>query len=347
MPRSFPSFFLCSILFLGAYSQAEEANDILSEKIEPPPLINKLHIPYLLRSKEWEASFQLYKEYQKQLGTHDPDILQQMALIILEQGIKDTDSEAQLISLFGAQIAGIDASIDVLESGIQSPHPETQIAAIQYLSRMQEDRSEELLTKAMSSAFFPIRMEAAYHLALRKSRTAVGQIESLMYRVPPPMRFFFPQLFALAGTSDAIVVLRQLMDDPFHQTRIEAILNAAFYGRDDLLPTIRAKASHPFPSDADPFQCDVLFAQKKRSPIAPYFEVFSYPRLEGFGIPTPAIDRQCIDCLESNPLCSTTPKKRGIRSHRDHPACEGTSFKDGARSAGGGFFKTLRLHRRI
>src|SRR5581483_7339488 len=81
-------------------------------------------------------------------------------------------------------------------------------------------------------------------LAFRKSRTAVGQIESLMHKIPPQMRFFFPQFFALIGTSDAISLLRHMMDDPFHMTRIEAILSAARYGRDDLLPAIRARATH-------------------------------------------------------------------------------------------------------
>ena len=79
---------------------------------------------------------------------------------------------------------------------------------------------------------------------MRKSRTAVGQIESLMYKIPPQMRFFFPQFFALIGTTDAITLLRHMMDDQFHMTRIEAILSAARFGRDDLLPMIRSRATH-------------------------------------------------------------------------------------------------------
>jgi HEAT repeat protein len=131
-----------------------------------------------------------------------------------------------------------------LEEGVKSSQPETQMAAIQLMGQLQDDRCEELLTKAMSSNFFFTRMEAAHQLALRKSKIAVGQIESLMYRVPPEMRFFFPQFFALIGTSDAISLLRHLMDDRFHLTRIEAILNAARFGRDDLLPMIRSRATH-------------------------------------------------------------------------------------------------------
>jgi HEAT repeat protein len=58
------------------------------------------------------------------------------------------------------------------------------------------------------------------------------------------MRFFFPQFFALIGTTDAISILKHMMDDQFHMTRIEAILCAARFGRDDLLPLIRSRATH-------------------------------------------------------------------------------------------------------
>ncbi|MES2121401.1 MAG: HEAT repeat domain-containing protein [Chlamydiota bacterium] len=206
--------------------------------------VNKLHILYLLQSKEFERAIDLYHEYKTALGRHDFEILQQMSLLILDQGARSNDTETQLTSIFGSSIAGIAAAIDVLEAGIASPHPQTQMAAIQYLGMIQDDRCDELLTRAMSSDYFFTRMQAAYEMAVRKARTAVGQIESLMYKVPPQMRFFFPQFFALIGTNDAIALLKHMMDDRFHMTRIEAILNAARYGRDDLLPLIRSKATH-------------------------------------------------------------------------------------------------------
>src|SRR5581483_6378912 len=203
------------IAFSG--SASKEEIDSIKEKTG----LNKLHILYLLQSKEFNRAIDLYQEYKKALGRHDFEILQQMGLILLEQGARSADPTTQLISIFGSSIAGIAASIDILEAGIISSQPQTQMAAIQYLGHLQDDRCEELLTKAMSSDFFFTRMEAAQQLAFRKSRTAVGQIESLMHKIPPQMRFFFPQFFALIGTSDAISLLRHMMDDPFHMTRIE------------------------------------------------------------------------------------------------------------------------------
>ncbi len=223
-------------------SSIASADEIAS--IKEKTGINKLHVLYLLQSKEFNRAIDLYEEYRAALGRHDFEILQQMGLIILEQGARSPDPETQLMSIFGSSIAGIAASIDILEAGITSPHPQTQMAAIQILGGLQDDRCEELLTKAMSSDYFFTRMEAAYQLAIRKSRTAVGQIESLMHKVPPQMHFFFPQFFALIGTSDAIALLKHMMDDKFHMTRIEAILSAARFGRDDLLPMIRSRATH-------------------------------------------------------------------------------------------------------
>jgi len=206
--------------------------------------LNKNQITYLMQAGEIEKSVELYSRYKKELGKEDFEILQQMAFILLEQGARSQDRETQLLSIYGSGIASAASSLDILEAGVKSSHAETQVAAIQFLGGMQDDRSDEILVKAMSSEFFFARMEAALHLAKRKHKTSVGQIESLMYRVPPPARFFFPQFFALIGTSDAVSILRHLMEDKVSSVRVEALLSAARFGRDDLLPAIRMNITH-------------------------------------------------------------------------------------------------------
>lgn len=211
---------------------------LLSYPIDPQ------HVSYLMQSREVDASIKLYEEYKKELGRDDFEVLQRMGTILLEQGVHSPDPEIQLLSLFGASIAGLSSSIDILEQGIKSNSGETQMASIQFLAQMQDDRCDELLNKAMSSHFLLARMEAGYHLSMRKHRKATGQIEALMHKIPHEFWFYFPQFFALIGTSDAIGVLRQLMEDPNAMVRVEAILNAAKYGRDDLLGKIRTHATH-------------------------------------------------------------------------------------------------------
>lgn len=203
------------------------------------------HISYLMQSKEVGAAIDLYEEYRKEIGRHDFEVLSRLGMIVLQQGVVSADPEVQLLSIFGASIAGISSSIDILEQGIKSPNGDTQLAALQFLARMQDDRCDEILTKAMSSPFLQIRMEAGFYLSERKHRKVAGQIEALMYRMPHEFWFYFPHFFALIGTSEAIGILRHLMEDPFSTVRVEAIMSAARMGRDDLLPKIRVHATHP------------------------------------------------------------------------------------------------------
>lgn len=213
--------------------------------------VDKYHVSYLIQRKKVAEAVDLYSEWHKKLGRHDFEVLEQMAMLLLDEGARSEDPEKQLLSIYGSSIAGISSPIDILEAGILSQQPETQLAAIQALARLQDDRSEELLCKAMASNFLYARMEAAFALATRKARTAVGQIEALMYKLPPPMHSYFPEFFALIGTNEAILALRHLMDDRQIHVKVEAILSAAQYERDDLLPLIRANITHSNPAEQE------------------------------------------------------------------------------------------------
>lgn len=204
--------------------------------------LQKQQVLYSLQ--DYKTSIALYRDYQKTLGRHDFEVLQQLASGWIEQSARSPQPEKQILGIFGFGVAGMNAPPDILSQAIESPDGHLQMVCLQFLGKMQEDYADTLLNKAMSSPFFPIRLEAAYLLAQRKARSATGQIESLMYRLPTPMRYFFPEFFALIGTSEAIHILRELMDDSFPPTKTGAILSAAKYGRDDLLPPIRAAATH-------------------------------------------------------------------------------------------------------
>jgi HEAT repeat protein len=211
---------------------------------EIPPISNKQQVVYLAQVKDCKESLSLYKKYKEELGRHDFEVLQQVATLILEQSARNNTPEKQILGIFGCSIGGFSAPSNLLEKALTSSEIQVQLAAIQYLGRMQEDHSDILLNKAMSSPFLFTRIEAAFILAHRKAKSSTGQIESLMYRIPPQMRSFFPEFFAVIGTSEAIHILRHLMDDSFDITRIQAILSAARHGRDDLLPPIRAAVTH-------------------------------------------------------------------------------------------------------
>lgn len=214
--------------------------------------LKKNHLLYLMRSNKVASSIDLYKEYKKTIGNkHDSEILEQMALILIDQGMESHDEEKELISLYGASLAGVNSLLDLCEMGMKSKHPMTQLIAIQMAGRLEDDRASELLCRAFSSDFLGIRMEAASYLALKKHLHAVGYIESLMHKLPPFFHCFFPEMYAQIGSSEAVNLLKKMLHDPELYTRIAATLAAAHYGRDDLLKDIRNTATHLNPAEQE------------------------------------------------------------------------------------------------
>ncbi|MBM3197776.1 MAG: hypothetical protein FJZ58_00785, partial [Chlamydiae bacterium] len=204
----------------------------------------KKQILYAAPQGERSKTISLYRDYQKLLGRHDFEVLQALATLWIEQEARSPSVEKQLLALFAYDLCHLQVPTDLLENGLASTSPQVQRASLALIHKGQEDLADFLLNKAMSSSFLPIRLEAAFHMAHRKSPSVTGQLESLMHRLPAPLHYFFPEFFALIGTSDAVHVLRHLIDDPMPATRVEAILSAARHGRDDLLPSIRAAATH-------------------------------------------------------------------------------------------------------
>lgn len=218
---------------------------------ESSPTVIKNQILYLMQAGQTSKSIQLYETCVKENGAHDFKILEDLAHILLSRGATSTDEECQLLSMYGAGIAQAKEAIELYDLGISSHNPMTQMATIQFLRLVGDDRAEELLLKAFSSPFLIVRMEAAYALALRKSNLSTGIIESLMQRLPPPFRIYFPELFAMIGSQDAIGIMKRLCGDPQLPVRLSTILAAAKFGRDDFLTTIRASLTHADDSELE------------------------------------------------------------------------------------------------
>lgn len=197
---------------------------------------------YLLRQGHFQTAIENYE--QLAADCQDYQMLQQMGLTLIEQGWKNSDPEIRLLSLFGAGISAHDQTLAILEDAVQSSEPTFQLAALNFLSNNYTDASSKFLDLAMRSEFLPIRLEAAALMAQRQHPKAAYQIESLMYKVPPAILPFFPQLLSASGDKDSITMLRKLMSHPLLAVRLEAILSAAKAGRDDLLPEIRGISFH-------------------------------------------------------------------------------------------------------
>lgn len=204
----------------------------------------KLHSLYLMQQNQIEESMEKYREFAELSGRHDFEVLQQMGLILLQKGIQSQDSQTFMMTLFGAGLSGSANALEILEKGLDNPDPQVQLLALHFIAKIDDDRASEIFNRAMGSDYLAIRMEAAFYMAQRKHPHAVGQIEGLMYRLPPAFKPYFPSLFALLGTSDATHALRRLIEDPDPQTRVESILHVARLGRDDFLPMLRKRLTH-------------------------------------------------------------------------------------------------------
>ena len=236
-------FLLSSQFLLGEEALVQEL-PLSSEKLESKEL-GKWHVAYLAKTGKIIKAVDTYFEEARLQDEHDFEVLQQLGSVLLEQGARSENPEKQLASIYGARLAGIASPLDVMEEGVRSQNPETQLACIQSIASFQDDRCDDLLLKAMSSPYLPIRLEAGYYLSLRKHPSATGQLEALLTRVPPFFHFVFPEFFAVIGTKESMSILRTLMDDEEISCRAEAILSAGRHGRDDLLTAIRKKASYP------------------------------------------------------------------------------------------------------
>lgn len=212
--------------------------------IDPSVEILRSRILYLLKTGKEAMSFELYQQHYKDAQCHDPDLLEQMALILLEKGFYSTVPECKLLSIYGAGISANEKMLDLLKLSLSSEHPYCQLIGLNFLSRLHHDEADALLMRAMNSNYLGVRLEAAFHLAEQKAPKIVGQLESLMCKVDPELASLFPQFFALIGTKDAIKILSRLLNHQNEKVRIEAMISAANHKRDDLLPIIRKLATH-------------------------------------------------------------------------------------------------------
>lgn len=236
------------------------------------------HALYLMHINEIERSITRYQELSQESGKQNYEVLAQMALLLMQKGAVSEDSEVQMLTMFGAGLASSALSIDILKKGVKSADPQIQLVALHFLSFLHDDRTDEILLKAMSSEFLSTRMEAAFQMASKKHPHTVGHIEALMNRLPPFLKPYFPPFFALMGTNDAMSVLKRLLQDYDPMTRVSSILSAVQYGRDDILPWIRKKIQHQ--NIAEQEACALAFSIFKDTSCIRQLEALAYSPID-------------------------------------------------------------------
>ncbi|KPK33063.1 MAG: hypothetical protein AMS24_02390 [Chlamydiae bacterium SM23_39] len=214
-------FFLISIFFFTSIIFSNE---------------NSNHIFYLIQQKKYKSAI---SAYQKIFKNDDFEILRKIALIILNEGSKSDNKEKIYISLFGAGISGSSKTIEILKKGLLSDNLYFQLTALHFLSTIEDETATSLLLEAVNSNFIETRFQAVYSLAIKKHPSAIKEIELLMGKLNKFFKPYFPHLFALIGTNESLIHLKNFLFDFDSNVRLETILTIAKNKRDDLLSLLR------------------------------------------------------------------------------------------------------------
>ncbi len=207
------------------------------------------HVRYLSAKGDISKALEEYSELAKE--SHNPSALQQICFSILSDGLKSEDSEKVMISLYSLSIARLSDHLPFLRKCLRSKDPNIEMAALYLLDQIHEDVVEDILCEAMSSPYFPIRMEALYRLCRIKSKKALAYLESTKNLIPDEYTFSFPDLYLLIGSNETITSLKKMIASPHLNVKIASILACGQHHRDDFLPEIRLCAKHVNPAEQE------------------------------------------------------------------------------------------------
>lgn len=216
-----------------------------------PPSMAPNHIMYLMHTGETAKALEAYQAHRKNTGANDFDLIEQIGLILLDQGFRTRDPEIQQLTLFGAGVSTNEKALYIIEEALIGDQPDLQTIALNFLSRFHNDRADQAIHRAMASNYLLIRLETAFQLAQMKDPKAVGQTEALMAKLPEQIWPIFPQIYAESGSPEAKKVLRKMLTHRDEIVRIAVILSIAEHGYDDFLPHIRRMASHHEPAQQE------------------------------------------------------------------------------------------------
>ena len=197
---------------------------------------------YALHRGEPEKAFEGYISHVKEERAHDFALLQQAAKALLEHGSQSTDREIQLLCMFGAGVAASSDLLPILERGIHSQDLRTQLTALSYLGKQQDDEADLVLLDALSSPFLITRLESLLLLAKKNHPAVLNHLYSLSVKVPPLARSVFAQIAIHLDGIEALRFLHKLLNDEELLVRTETILAIAQENRDDFIPYLRTLA---------------------------------------------------------------------------------------------------------
>jgi HEAT repeat protein len=197
---------------------------------------------FLIQQGQSDQAVRLYQSMYESSQEHNFELLHQIGLAILEYGSHQRDPESQLFALLGASVSAHEDAFFILEESLKSPHLSIQLAALEALSRFQNDRADQALIRALTYPSLVLRYHAIQHLCKKKHFDSINQAESLLYKTSKKTWPLYPPLFAMVESKQSTQILKKFLYHPSTSIRLSAILSVAKYHREDLLPAIRQQA---------------------------------------------------------------------------------------------------------
>jgi len=106
-----------------------------------------------MQKNQYKKAISFYQKLYEKTKQQDFEIIEQMAIILLKKGAKSKKKEKKQLTMFAAGLAASTKSIDILEKGLFSEEMPIQLTALHFISALQDNKSNSLLVKAMSSNF--------------------------------------------------------------------------------------------------------------------------------------------------------------------------------------------------
>jgi HEAT repeat protein len=181
----------------------------------------------------------------------DAVLAEKLATSLIDKGLNSPKIEEALLSLYAALICEKDLDINKLDQLFLQNIPFMQHMILSNLEKIELNTAYPLLKKALISEDLGIRLHACQILAHSGHKEGLAQLESLMYRLPPELRYIFAELFAQIGSKEAHIHLKTLLEDTLWTNRVAALLAVADFKQDGLLPYVKSSLSHTQPAEIE------------------------------------------------------------------------------------------------
>lgn len=186
-----------------------------------------------------------------QSDSFDAAASEKLASSLIEKGLLSKKPEEILLSLYAALICEKELELNKLDYLFSLDIPFMQHMVLSYLEKIDLNTAYPILKKALSGFDLSIRLHACQILAHAGHKEGLAQLESLMYRLPPELRYIFADLFAQIGSKEAHTHLKTLLEDKLWTNRVAALLAVADFKQDSLVSYVKTSLSHTQPAEIE------------------------------------------------------------------------------------------------